>query len=480
MPFLDLSFAVVKDAVEQPGYSVHDAAMDKIAHVVVNPIKSLNLLSQQDIEGLTNSKGELFAVFRNCALAILNTGSNIDDAEKVYSDYLDFDLRLIPRPRGVSLELFNAPAKSFVEGKIIRGIREHLFSALRDILYTDFKMSGTQKESLESTEITNTVFRMLRNAGTVRPNHAPKMVVCWGGHCIPRHEYDFAKDVGYELGLRALDIVTGCGIGAMKAPMKGAAVGHAKQHVTDGRYIGITEPGIIASESPNAIVNELVIMPDIEKRLEAFVRLAHAIVVFPGGVGTVEEILYLLSILMRPENANTLPLVFAGPESCREYFEELELFLVQCLGEAVKEHYKLIIGDPEEVGRTVKKGIVKVHGNRRKFQQAYYYNWELKISPDLQEPFHPTHEKMASLALRTDIPVPDLASSLRCAFSGLVAGNVKAFGIEQVRLHGPYKISGDKKLLTSMDRLLRVLVKEQRMKLGEGEHDYKPCYELVD
>jgi hypothetical protein len=37
-----------------------------------------------------------------------------------------------------------------------------------------------------------------------------------------------------------------------------------------------------------------VIMPDIEKRLEAFVRLGHGIIVFPGGVGTAEEILYLL------------------------------------------------------------------------------------------------------------------------------------------------------------------------------------------
>ncbi len=27
-------------------------------------------------------------------------------------------------------------------------------------------------------------------------------------------------------------------------------------------------------------------MPDIEKRLEAFVRMAHGIVIFPGGAGT--------------------------------------------------------------------------------------------------------------------------------------------------------------------------------------------------
>ena len=82
-----------------------------------------------------------------------------------------------------------------------------------------------------------------------------------------------------------------------------AAIAHAKQRVADGRYIGITEPGIIASEAPNAIVNPLVIMPDIEKRLEAFVRLGHGIVVFAGGAGTAEEILYLLGILLDPASS---------------------------------------------------------------------------------------------------------------------------------------------------------------------------------
>ncbi len=59
----------------------------------------------------------------------------------------------------------------------------------------------------------------------------------------------------------------------MKGPMKGAAIGHAKQQIVRRRYIGITEPGIIAAEAPNPIVNALVILPDIEKRLEAFVRV---------------------------------------------------------------------------------------------------------------------------------------------------------------------------------------------------------------
>ena len=174
---------------------------------------------------------------------------------------------------------------------------------------------------------------MLRNAEIFDSNAETNLVVCWGGHRINRNEYQYTKEVGHQLGLRNLDICTGCGAGAMKGPMKGATIGHAKQRRRGGRYIGISEPQIIAAESPNPIVNDLLIMPDIEKRLEAFVRLGHGILVFPGGAGTAEEILYLLGILLHPENEDLpLPLIFTGPESCRPYFEQVERFIATTLG----------------------------------------------------------------------------------------------------------------------------------------------------
>jgi len=112
----------------------------------------------------------------------------------------------------------------------------------------------------------------------------------------------------------------------MKGPMKGAHIAHAKQRIFNSRFIGISEPGIIASEAPNAIVNELIIMPDIEKRLEAFVRLGHGIIVFPGGAGTAEEILYILGLLLNEKNRGiSLPLIFTGPEKSRAYFEQMAM-----------------------------------------------------------------------------------------------------------------------------------------------------------
>jgi hypothetical protein len=451
--------------------------MNKVAHTTIRPVRSLNLLSQDEIYKLSNPSAELYRLFRDCALAILNTDSEQDDAEEIFTAFADFDIRLQPQPRGIMLEILNAPAQSFVDGKIIRGIQEHLSSVLRDIVYTDFKILA--EETDEPAKITDKVFRILRNANVVKPAVSPNLVVCWGGHSIPREEYDYAKQVGYELGLRGLDIITGCGIGAMKGPMKGAAVGHAKQQIKDGRYIGISEPGIIASESPNAIVNELVIMPDIEKRLEAFVRLGHTIVVFPGGVGTVEEIMYLLSILLHPENRQGIPLVFAGPECCRDYFQTLDKFLRQCLGDDVASLYQIVIGEPEKVGSLVRESVEQVHRDRYASQDAFYFNWQLNIDPILQYPFVPTHANMAALKLDPALPKHELASQIRSAFSGIVAGNVKAFGIREVNKHGPYVIDGDPEIMQAIDHLLRIFVREKRMKLGQGEGEYEPCYQLA-
>ena len=266
------------------------------------PEGSLEVLSQHEVDLLrSNGSSGLYTLLRRCMLAVLNSGSEDDDAREVLQTYRDFEVGFIQQDRGLKVSLQNAPAGAFVDGSMIRGTRELLSAVLRDIVYTRHEILDSGRFDLDASEgITNAVFHILRNAGLLALPADINMVVCWGGHAISRNEYDYSKLVGYEMGLRGLDVCTGCGPGAMKGPMKGATIGHAKQRIRNGRYVGITEPGIIAAESPNPIVNSLVIMPDMEKRLEAFVRTGHGIVVFPGGVGTAEEILYLLGVLLHP------------------------------------------------------------------------------------------------------------------------------------------------------------------------------------
>ena len=446
----------------------------------IAPDGHLDVLSKSEVARLLDtSQGGLYQLFRSCALAVLSCGSGLDDGKELLERYKDFDISIIQRERGIKLEVKSAPAVAFVDGVMIKGIQEHLFAVLRDILFTQGEIVQNSKIDLNSSQgISDAVFQILRNAKLLNPLLSPNMVVCWGGHSISSIEYDYTKLVGYQLSLREMDICTGCGPGAMKGPMKGATIGHAKQRLGKGRYVGISEPGIIAAEAPNAIVNDLIIMPDIEKRLEAFVRFGHAIIVFPGGAGTAEEILYMLGILLHPDNAEIpFPFIFTGPESSSEYFKQIDQFIADSLGEHARSKYQIIINDPAKVAKEVQEGIKKVRAFRKKHGDAYYFNWLLKIDAELQRPFEPTHENMRSLAIHKNQAPHLLAAQLRRAFSGIVAGNVKDQGIRAIEKFGHFEISGEPDIMQSMDILLASFVQQSRMKLpGKA---YIPCYKVI-
>lgn len=451
-----------------------------VIDAIISPKTHLNVLSRNEVNKLLDtSQGGLYTIFRNCSLAVLNSGSNLDDGKELLERYKSFEIRVLQEERGIKLELKNAPALAFVDGKMIKGINEHLFAVLRDIIYVSDEITDNPNFSLASEAgITNAVFHILRNAEILRPNIEPNLIVCWGGHSISRHEYDYTKEVGYQMGLRGLDICTGCGPGAMKGPMKGATIGHSKQRINKGQYLGITEPGIIAAESPNPIVNNLVILPDIEKRLEAFVRTGHGFIVYPGGVGTAEEILYILGILLHPDNSDIpFPLIFTGPETAAEYFNEIDQFIAGTLGKEAQQLYTIIINDPVSVARKIKQGVDAVRDFRQINDDAYYFNWMLQIDAAFQEPFIPNHENMAKLQLDSKLDHHRLAANLRRVFSGIVAGNVKDEGIRAIEQHGLFEINGDEEIMELMDKLLTSFVAQHRMKLPGKE--YAPCYRIV-
>ncbi len=446
----------------------------------VGPRGSLENLSQSEIGKLLDTgQGGVYPLFRRCALAVLNSGAPTDNAKDVFERYRDFDIRIVRHPWGVKLEMHNAPAAAFVDGQMIRGIKEHLFAVLRDVVFIANEIIASGRFDLtDSASITNAVFHVLRNARLLDYKARPNLVVCWGGHSIDAREYQYTKNVGYELGLRALDVCTGCGPGAMKGPMKGATIGHAKQRLEHSRYIGITEPGIIAAEPPNAIVTQLAIMPDIEKRLEAFVRMAHGIVVFPGGAGTAEEILYLTGILLDPANkAQPFPIVLTGPKESAAYFEQVLRFVEGVLGSEAVRRFTLIIDDPPEVARRMVRGMDAVREFRRKASDSYNFNWLLSIQPEFQRPFEVTHQSMRHLNLHREQPPHELAANLRRAFSGIVTGNVKEAGIQAIESLGPYELAGDPSLMRALDELLAAFVAQQRMRLPGST--YRPVYRLV-
>ena len=443
----------------------------------VRPEGSLEVLSKLEADQLrSSSEGGLYTLLRRCMLAVLKSGSEEDDAGAMLERYRDFSVGFIRPDRGLKLALTGAPERAFVDGKMIRGIRQLLFAVLRDIVYTRNEVIDSGRFDLDSGGgITDAVFHIVRNAGLLEVPAEVDLVVCWGGHAISRDEYDYTKLVGYELGLRGLNICTGCGPGAMKGPMKGATIGHAKQRIRNGRYVGITEPGIIAAESPNPIVNSLVIMPDMEKRLEAFVRVGHGMVVFPGGVGTAEEILYLLGVLLHPDNSKQpIPMIMTGPASAEPYFRKIDEFVGATLGSEAQQRYSIVIDDPREVARMVRSSLDDVRDYRTEHGDAYYFNWRLAIDTEFQRPFEATHETMSTLEINEELPRHILAANLRRAFSGIVSGNVREDTAALIGEQGPFEINGSASIMQLMDELLAAFVDQQRMKISGG--DYTPCY----
>ena len=85
---------------------------DKFSFASIRPEQTLDLLTQREMASLAMADQATPRLFRQCALAVLNTGSDIDDPAKLYADYSDFEIEVIPQPRGLKLELRNAPASA--------------------------------------------------------------------------------------------------------------------------------------------------------------------------------------------------------------------------------------------------------------------------------------------------------------------------------------------------------------------------------
>jgi len=125
----------------------------------------------------------------------------------------------------------------------------------------------------------------------------------------------------------------------------------------------------------------------------------------------------------------------------------------------------------------MKRGIDEVREYRKHRDDAYYFNWSLKIELEFQSPFVPKHENMHNLRLQESLPPHILAANLRRAFSGIVAGNVKNEGIRAIEQYGHFEIHGDASILDPLDSLLKSFAAQQRMKLPGTE--YVPCYRIV-
>ncbi|BBU81546.1 hypothetical protein EIMP300_29460 [Escherichia coli] len=90
----------------------------------ISPLGSMDMLSQLEVDMLKRTaSSDLYQLFRNCSLAVLNSGSLTDNSKELLSRFENFDINVLRRERGVKLELINPPEEAFVDGRIIRALQ---------------------------------------------------------------------------------------------------------------------------------------------------------------------------------------------------------------------------------------------------------------------------------------------------------------------------------------------------------------------
>ena len=128
---------------------------------------------------------------------------------------------------------------------------------------------------------------------------APDLSVCV--FCSASIKDQAYLDDGYELGKRLAEAGIGCVSGAGRTGVMGAVVQGSSEN--GGWTAGSNVPHIIALEGLPDGLSCFWPRPDIYTRMEVMIERSQAFVAFPGGTGTIQEV---LALLLLKQNGNPI------------------------------------------------------------------------------------------------------------------------------------------------------------------------------
>ena len=136
-------------------------------------------------------------------------------------------------------------------------------------------------------------------------------VTIFGSARIKRGDprYNQIKTLATMLGERNMDVITGGGPGLMKAASRGHQIGKKdKKARTIGLAIRLT-----SEQKTNRFVEIERKFLRFSNRLDNFMLLSNAIVVAPGGVGTLLEFFYTWQLVQTKQICN-IPIILLGKQ----------------------------------------------------------------------------------------------------------------------------------------------------------------------
>jgi uncharacterized protein (TIGR00730 family) len=163
--------------------------------------------------------------------------------------------------------------------------RERLRSTIEEYIRLD-----TELRTLENTNFRVCVFGSAR----IRPQDPT---------------YHTVFRLAQELSQRGVDVVTGGGPGLMEAANRGVLA--AKRRRSRSYGLPLDLPSLV--EPANRHLDVKSAHKRFSSRLDEFIRLSHAVVVAPGGIGTLLELMYVWQLLQL-HTAEPRPVILLGRE----------------------------------------------------------------------------------------------------------------------------------------------------------------------
>jgi uncharacterized protein (TIGR00730 family) len=173
-------------------------------------------------------------------------------------------------------------------------------------------------------------------------------VSVFGSARIKEDDPLFAKveKLAYLLGLEGMDVLTGGGNGLMVAANVGVKRAQ-EQTQNKSKSIGLTI-ALNRFESANSHLDIKTHHRKFSSRLDDFMRLSHAMVVTPGGIGTVLELTFTWQLLQL-SHITERPMILLGEEFWKGFLQWIkDVPLAQKLISPEDMKWFHIVNTPEE------------------------------------------------------------------------------------------------------------------------------------